>query len=85
MKEPVGRRLDFLIQELNREINTVGSKANDLLIAQIVINFQGWIGENTRTNSEYWIVVHVNFLSNKKISSQKYIVIFLLLVTRVEI
>jgi len=29
-REPVGRRLDFLIQELNREANTLGSKANDL-------------------------------------------------------
>lgn len=38
--EPIGRRLDFLIQELNREINTVGSKANDLKISQIVIDFK---------------------------------------------
>jgi uncharacterized protein (TIGR00255 family) len=40
LEEPVGRKLDFLIQELNREINTIGSKANDLKIAQIVINFK---------------------------------------------
>ncbi len=39
-QEPIGRRLDFLIQELNREINTVGSKANDLKIAQLVIEFK---------------------------------------------
>lgn len=38
--EPVGRRLDFIIQELNREINTIGSKANDLRITQIVIEFK---------------------------------------------
>lgn len=38
--EPIGRRLDFLVQELNREINTVGSKANDTNIAQLVINFK---------------------------------------------
>ena len=38
--EPIGRRLDFLVQELNREINTVGSKANDLKIAQLVIDFK---------------------------------------------
>jgi uncharacterized protein (TIGR00255 family) len=37
---PVGRKLDFLIQELNREINTIGSKANDLQITQLVINFK---------------------------------------------
>lgn len=35
--EPVGRKLDFLVQELNREINTIGSKANDLMIGQQVI------------------------------------------------
>jgi uncharacterized protein (TIGR00255 family) len=38
--EPIGRKLDFLIQELNREINTVGSKASDINIAQLVINFK---------------------------------------------
>ena len=33
----VGRTLDFLIQEMNREVNTIGSKADDLEISQIVI------------------------------------------------
>jgi uncharacterized protein (TIGR00255 family) len=36
-KEPVGRTLDFLAQEMNREINTIGSKANDALIAREVV------------------------------------------------
>jgi uncharacterized protein (TIGR00255 family) len=40
LTEPIGRKLDFLIQELNREINTVGSKASDIKIAQLVINFK---------------------------------------------
>jgi uncharacterized protein (TIGR00255 family) len=35
--EVLGRKLDFMIQEMNREINTIGSKANDLLISQIVV------------------------------------------------
>jgi uncharacterized protein (TIGR00255 family) len=35
--EPVGRKLDFLVQEMNREINTIGSKANDLRIGQQVV------------------------------------------------
>lgn len=35
--EPIGRKLDFLVQELNREINTIGSKANDLVISRIVV------------------------------------------------
>lgn len=38
--EPVGRKLDFLIQEVNRECNTVGSKCNDLTIAQDVVNMK---------------------------------------------
>ncbi|HHW41496.1 MAG TPA: YicC family protein [Syntrophomonadaceae bacterium] len=35
--EPVGRRIEFLIQEMNREINTIGSKAADLVISPLVI------------------------------------------------
>lgn len=35
--EPIGRKLDFLVQECHREINTIGSKANDLEISQQVI------------------------------------------------
>jgi uncharacterized protein (TIGR00255 family) len=35
--EPVGRTLDFLSQEMNREINTIGSKANDSLISREVV------------------------------------------------
>ncbi len=38
--EPVGRKLDFLIQEVNRECNTIGSKCNDLAIAQDVVNMK---------------------------------------------
>lgn len=36
--EPVGRKLDFLVQEMNREFNTIGSKANDKAIAALVID-----------------------------------------------
>jgi len=36
-KEPVGRTLDFLAQEMNREINTMGAKANDSLISKEVV------------------------------------------------
>lgn len=39
--EGVGRRLDFLIQELNREINTIGSKASDLAISSRVVDIKG--------------------------------------------
>ena len=36
-KEPVGRKLDFLLQEMNREINTTGSKCNNAEIARLVV------------------------------------------------
>lgn len=42
-EEPIGRKLDFLIQELNREINTIGSKSNDLDIANIVVDVKSEI------------------------------------------
>ncbi len=37
LDEPVGRKLDFLVQEMNREMNTIGSKANDMEIGQLVV------------------------------------------------
>lgn len=37
---PVGRKLDFLVQELGREINTIGSKANDEKLSSLVIDFK---------------------------------------------
>jgi uncharacterized protein (TIGR00255 family) len=36
--EPCGRKLDFLLQEMNREINTIGSKADGIHIAELIIN-----------------------------------------------
>ena len=41
--EPAGRKLDFLIQEINREVNTIGSKANDLFITKTVVTLKGEI------------------------------------------
>lgn len=38
--EPAGRTLDFLAQEMNREINTIGSKANDLEITRAVVDLK---------------------------------------------
>lgn len=38
--EPAGRKLDFLIQEINREINTTGSKASDIEIAKMVVELK---------------------------------------------
>ncbi|MED3624284.1 YicC/YloC family endoribonuclease [Neobacillus thermocopriae] len=39
-KDPIGRKLDFLIQEMNRETNTIGSKANDSTIAKKVVEIK---------------------------------------------
>jgi uncharacterized protein (TIGR00255 family) len=39
-KEPVGRTLDFLAQEMNREINTIGSKANDAVISREIVTLK---------------------------------------------
>lgn len=40
LEEPVGKKLDFLIQEMNRETNTIGSKANNLEITNKVIDLK---------------------------------------------
>lgn len=40
---PVGRRLDFLIQEMNREANTIGSKASDIVITNKVVELKSEI------------------------------------------
>ena len=42
-EKPVGRKLDFLVQEMNREANTIGSKANDVEMAQTVVNIKSEI------------------------------------------
>ena len=40
---PVGRKLDFLVQEMNRETNTIGSKANDLSVTRTVVDIKAEI------------------------------------------
>lgn len=41
--QPVGRKLDFLVQEMNREANTIGSKAGDVAMARIVVDIKSEI------------------------------------------
>lgn len=41
--EPIGRKLDFLVQEMNREVNTTGSKAQDLRITRLVVDMKSEI------------------------------------------
>ena len=42
-REAVGRKMDFLVQEINRETNTIGSKANDVEIARKVVDIKAEI------------------------------------------
>lgn len=41
--EPIGRKIDFLVQELNREVNTIGSKGNDAEMARTVVDIKAEI------------------------------------------
>jgi uncharacterized protein (TIGR00255 family) len=42
-ENPVGRKLDFLVQEMNRETNTIGSKSNNIEITGLVVRLKGEI------------------------------------------
>ena len=42
-EEAVGRKLDFIVQEMNREVNTIGSKAQDLNITKVVVDMKAEI------------------------------------------
>lgn len=41
--QPIGRKLDFLVQEMNREVNTIGSKSNDTAMAHLVVDLKSEI------------------------------------------
>lgn len=41
--KPIGRKLDFLVQEMNRESNTIGSKANDVTLSKLVVELKSEI------------------------------------------
>ncbi|KAJ51498.1 uncharacterized protein (TIGR00255 family) [Clostridium tetanomorphum] len=43
LNEPIGRKLDFIVQEMNREANTIASKANDLDITNLALNIKNEI------------------------------------------
>lgn len=43
LNEPIGRKLDFLTQELNRESNTIGSKCQDVAITRLVVELKSEI------------------------------------------
>ena len=41
VNEPQGRKLEFILQEINREVNTIGSKAMNTAIQTIVVDMKG--------------------------------------------
>ncbi|SHJ56018.1 TIGR00255 family protein [Clostridium cavendishii DSM 21758] len=43
LNEPIGRKLDFIVQEINREANTIASKSTDIEITNLVINIKNMI------------------------------------------
>lgn len=43
LDEPIGKKLDFLVQEMNREVNTTGSKCSDLTITKMVVDLKSTI------------------------------------------
>ena len=43
VSEPIGRKLDFIVQEINRETNTIASKANDFTVANIIVELKSEI------------------------------------------
>ncbi|CDF57880.1 YicC/YloC family endoribonuclease [Thermobrachium celere] len=43
LNEPIGKKLDFIVQEMNRETNTIGSKSNDLTITNLVVEIKSEI------------------------------------------
>jgi uncharacterized protein (TIGR00255 family) len=42
-REPIGRRVDFIVQELNREVNTISSKSQDIPITQLTVDMKAEI------------------------------------------
>jgi len=41
--EPIGRKIDFIVQEFNREANTIGSKGNDSEMAKVIVDLKSEI------------------------------------------
>jgi uncharacterized protein (TIGR00255 family) len=44
-EDVVGRKLDFIVQEMNREVNTIGSKANEIAITRTVVDLKSELGK----------------------------------------
>ena len=53
MDEPIGRKLDFIIQEMNREVNTIGSKAMDITLTDHVVQLKCELEKIRELSTEY--------------------------------
>ena len=51
-KQPIGRKLEFIVQELGREFNTLGSKSSQPKVSNLIIDSKVEIEKNTRTDNE---------------------------------
>ena len=54
----MGKKLDFLVQEMNREANTIGSKANDMEITSLMLETKSGDRKNQGTGTKYRITVN---------------------------
>lgn len=64
--EPVGRKMDFLVQEINRETNTIGSKANDVDIARKVVDIKAEVEKSEskfKTSSNRLSEIQMNLVN----------------------
>ena len=76
--EPMGRKMDFLIQEVNRESNTIGSKCNDITIARDVVALKAEvekIREQCRTSSEEGTMKLINIGFGNLVSAERVLAI----------
>ena len=56
--EPCGRKLDFLLQEMNREVNTAGSKAEGPAVSELIVTLEGGAREDAGAGSECRVMLH---------------------------
>ena len=74
-EEPIGRKMDFLVQEINREANTIGSKASDVAIAGKVIDIKAEVEKNQRADPEHRIMQLVNIGFNNLVNADRVIAV----------
>ena len=66
-----GKQLQFLSQEMGREINTIGSKANDAEIQRLVVGMKNELEKNQRTSIEYCLMILLNLSQSRKVAKSQ--------------